>query len=301
MSLFARIFIALLLLGISTSGSHAKSYKELFPDRVYKNSEAQAFVESLNYQQGTVLIGAANVRLTVPNGFYFLGADDSRRVLVDLWSNPSTVAQNALGMIFPAGETPVDDVWGAIISFDADGYVSDEDAASIDYVSLLKSMQAGEAEVNKERVQQGFPEIHLVGWAAQPFYDRTTRKLHWAKEFQFGSDPNHTLNYDIRVLGRSGVLKINFVSGIGQLAAINGIIPTVMGMPEFEPGSRYQDFIPSTDKLAAYGIGGLIAGKVLSKAGFLALAAVFLKKFGVFILLAFGGLLAGIKRMFTGK
>ena len=37
------------------------------------------------------------------------------------------------------------------------------------------------------------------------------------------------------------------------------------------------------DKVAAYGIGGLVAGKVMAKAGLFAAALIFLKKFGVLI------------------
>jgi uncharacterized membrane-anchored protein len=129
-----------------------------------------------------------------------------------------------------------------------------------------------------------------VGWASPPFYDITAKKLHWAKELEFGDNPKHTLNYDVRALGRKGVLKINFVAGIDQLAEIRAVIPTVMSMPEFSQGFRYEDYVPGTDKVAAYGIGGLIAGKVLTKVGFFALALAFLKKGWILVVLALGGL-----------
>ena len=94
----------------------------------------------------------------------------------------------------------------------------------------------------------------------------------------------------MRALGRRGVLKINFVAGMEQLDEIKGVIPAVMDMPQFEAGSRYADFVPGVDKVAAYGIGGLIAGKILSKAGILAIALVFLKKGWILVVLALGGL-----------
>jgi Uncharacterized membrane-anchored protein conserved in bacteria len=296
----ARFFLVTILVVASTSVSHAKTYKELFPDRVYRSTDTQSFVESLNYQQGAVTIERADVQLTVPPDFYFLGVADARRVLVDQWRNPPAAANNVLGMIFSAAATPADDTWGAVISFDADGYVSDQDAAKIDYAELLRSMQSSTEEVNKDRVQQGFPTIRLVGWASTPFYDAATHKLHWAKELEFSDSPKHTLNYDVRALGRKGVLKINFVADMDQLAMIRGVIPTVMGMPEFEQGSRYQDYVPSVDKVAAYGIGGLIAGKALAKVGVFALALAFLKKGWILVLLAAGGLLRGLKRFFGG-
>ncbi|WP_428548305.1 DUF2167 domain-containing protein [Profundibacter sp.] len=45
------------------------------------------------------------------------------------------------------------------------------------------------------------------------------------------------------------------------------------------------DFKPSIDKVAAVGIGGLIAGKVLAKTGLIAVALIFLKKFFFLLLI----------------
>jgi uncharacterized membrane-anchored protein len=126
-------------------------------------------------------------------------------------------------------------------------------------------------------------------------------KLHWAKELAFGDSPQHTLNYDVRALGRKGVLKMNFVAGMDQLAEIKNVIPAVMAMPQFEAGSRYQDYVPGADKVAAYGIGGLIAGKLLSKAGFFALALAFLKKGWILVILAVLGLWRVVGRFFRGR
>ena len=65
------------------------------------------------------------------------------------------------------------------------------------------------------------------------------------------------------------------------------------------PSSRAsaEDYDPSTDRLAAYGIGGLIAGKVLGKVGLFAKLA----KFGKFIVV---GVVAGfvfLKKKLSGK
>ena len=89
------------------------------------------------------------------------------------------------------------------------------------------------------------------------------------------------------------------VAGIDQLDTIKASIPTVVEMPEFNQGSRYEDYIPGADKVAAYGIGGLIAGKVLSKAGLFALALVFLKKGWIVVVLAGAALWRGVRRVFS--
>jgi Protein of unknown function (DUF2167) len=58
------------------------------------------------------------------------------------------------------------------------------------------------------------------------------------------------------------------------------MIPDVLQMVQFEPGSCYADYVPGADEVAAYCIGGLIAGKVLAKAGLLAALVVFLRRAG---------------------
>ncbi len=298
-----RYWLALVLVVISTSApmpGAAKSFQQMFPD-VRLNEGGQKFVEALDYKQGRIPLGVGGVDLNVPARFYFLGTSDARRVLVEAWGNPPTLAEGVLGMIFPADKAPLHDTWAAVVTYDEDGYVSDEDAAGMDYAALLKSMQESTSAQNEERAKEGFPAVQLLGWASPPFYDHHQHKLHWAKELVFGDEPKHTLNYDVRALGRKGVLKMNFVAGMDQLDTIKATIPTVVDMPEFNQGSRYEDYLPGADKVAAYGIGGLIAGKVLSKAGLIAIALVFLKKGWIIVVLALGGMWRVIRRFFSPR
>ena len=103
----------------------------------------------------------------------------------------------------------------------------------------------------------------------------------------------------MRALGRKGVLEMNFVANMEQLGEIEQVIPAVMSMPEFQQGFRYADYVPSTDKLAAYGIGGLIAGKLAAKAGLFVLALAFLKKGIVLVFIVLAGLWRAIKGLFS--
>jgi uncharacterized membrane-anchored protein len=132
---------------------------------------------------------------------------------------------------------------------------------------MLAQLQQGAQEANKERVKNGYPPLTVIGWAAPPHYNRETHKLYWAKELQFGSDSLHTLNYNIRVLGRRGVLVLNAVAPMNDLAVIERDMQNVLGFVEFNEGHRYSDYLPGKDKAAEYGIGGLILGAVAVKAG----------------------------------
>ena len=87
--------------------------------------------------------------------------------------------------------------------------MDDSDAAEIDYDDMLKDMQAGTADNNEARKQAGYDAVQLIGWAEKPHYDTATKKLYWAKELSFEGSAAHgtSFNYDVRVLGREGVLS----------------------------------------------------------------------------------------------
>ena len=78
--------------------------------------------------------------ITLTDNFRFLDHDDTEKVLHDLWHNPPD--PNNLGMIFPTDKGPLDrGSWGIVISYEAGGYVKDDDADKINYSDLLKEMQ----------------------------------------------------------------------------------------------------------------------------------------------------------------
>ncbi len=251
---------------------------------------AKGIWESLNRQTGEIQLPNGTATLKVPEEFYYLNPEDTEKVLVEVWGNPP--GQDKLGMLFPAEQTPFDEgAWGVTIDYEEEGYVSDEDVDDINYADLLETMQEDTADASAQRVQMGYEPVELVGWAAQPYYDKTSHKMHWAKEIKFGEGETvNTLNYNIRVLGRKGVLILNFIAGMDQKTIIDQQLNTVLAMAEFNPDSRYGDFNPDIDKVAAYGLGALVAGKVVAKTGLIAAALIFLKKFGVIIFIALAAL-----------
>lgn len=248
----------------------------------------------LHYQTGRITLSDDLGAITVPAGFRYLDAKQSEYVLTKLWGNPNG---ESLGMLFPADRGPLDpNNWAFAVEYDPSGYVEDSDAAEIDYDDLLKDMQEDTEESNAEREEAGFGRIMLIGWAAKPFYDAKLNVLHWAKELRFAGTDYNTLNYNVRVLGRKGVLNLNAIGDMGQLPEIRRSIPQVIKSVEFAKGQQYADFDPKIDEVAAYGIGGLVAGKVLAKVGAFALVAKFWK---VIIAVVAGGW-ATIRRFFGG-
>jgi uncharacterized membrane-anchored protein len=204
-------------------------------------------------------------------------------------------------MLIPSKTSPVsEDGWGIVITYDEDGYVNDSDAAKMDFNKLLKDMQESASESNEERKKAGFDTVRLVGWAEPPSYDRVAHKMYWAKDLQFGSNSEHTLNYNIRILGRRGVLVLNAVASMDQLVAIRSETKNVLNAVEFNEGHRYADFLPGKDKAAAYGLAGLIVGATAAKAGFFKLLWVGILAFKKVIIVGAVALLGALKRLFGG-
>ena len=255
---------------------------------------AEEFLASLNFQKGTITLPGGVASLTLPAGFHYLSPEHTESVLVTAWGNPP--GNETLGMLLEGPEDILaDESWAVVIAYEEDGYVSDENADGIDYAEMLTNMQESSRESNAARVEAGYDEVELVGWAATPRYDKAANKLYWAKELRFGSIDVNTLNYNVRILGRNGVLVLNLVATMPQLHEIETVIPTVLAMTNFNPGHRYTDFDPGVDEVAAYGIGALVAGKIAAKAGLFAKLGVLLlalKKFWIFIVIGVGAFFA---------
>jgi uncharacterized membrane-anchored protein len=268
------------------------------PDAAAQRAQIQKLVDSIKPQKGEIVLGDGLAKASLPPSIEYLTPNDTKTVLVQLWGNPES--GRTLGMLVPKGFDPMaDESWAVVMTFEEDGYVHDNDAAKIDYSKMLDEMKESTRESSKERVEQGYGAIELIGWAAPPRYDAVAKKLYWAKELKFGESTENTLNYNIRLLGRRGVLVLNAVAGINQLKAVEAATPGILAAVNFQDGHRYADFNESTDKVATYGLAALVAGGIAAKAGFfkgLIVAALAMKKFLIIGLIA---LFAAIKKIWS--
>lgn len=221
---------------------------------------------SLRYTTGEVAIGDRLATVRLPPSLRYLDPAQTERVLV-AWGNPR--GSTTLGAIFPADRSPLLDegTWAIVLSYANDGHVDDSEASSLDFNATLREMQTATEEENASRRQAGLHPVRLAGWAEPPHYDASTHVLYWAKDLVFGDSPQHTLNYSVRFLGRTGVLEMNAVADLGQLAEMKTQTAALLPLVAFQQGQRYGDFMPGADRVAAYGFGALIAGKVAAKAG----------------------------------
>ncbi len=248
---------------------------------------------SMKYETGVIQLKGGMAQLNVPKGFKFLNKEQTDFVVTEIWGNPAD--NDLLGMIIPESSTPFEsNNYAFVVSYDPMGFVKDEDADKIDYDEMLKEIQEGEAEGNKQRKAQGFSTVHIEGWASKPFYDKEKKVLHWAKNIKFEGEEENVLNYDVRVLGRKGILSLVAVSQMNQLSLVKKDIDKVLAMASFTDGNQYKDFDSKIDNVAAWTVGGLVAGKVLAKVGLFA-------KFWKFIAVGAVALFGFLKKLVTGK
>lgn len=243
--------------------------------------------------EGTVKVGKwAEVKLEP--GWLFLANRNAQRFLEEI-GNPRD--PSVLGVAFPPDHD--DSGMFAVYSYADEGHVEDDE--NPDFGELLTTMKESAKEGSKERKKAGLQTVELLGWAEPPHYDKAQHKLYWATKLRFEGEDEPTLNYNVRVLGRTGHLVVQGVGGIEALPLVAEHSKHLLGVTEFVEGQRYENFDPAYDKVAAYGIGGLIAGKMALKAGLFAKLGVLLLKFlkPLLIVLAIAG--GAIVKVLAGR
>lgn len=256
----------------------------------------------LPWQEGPKAITLGqNVKLALPEARRFLAQPDAGR-LMEKFGNLHN--ENLLGVVLP---TSADDDWMVTIRYDAEGYIKDDE--TLDGKEILASIREGEPAYNEERKKLGFPAIHADGWTEDPRYDKGNHFVLWA--LSVSSERGTSVNLNTRILGRNGFVSVNLVTGKDSLTTYRPIGSEILRATSFDAGHRYEDFNASTDKVAEYGLTGLVlggAGIGLAKAakiGLLAscwkwiLAALLAGKKAIVVLLAGGA--AFLKKVFGGK
>jgi len=272
----------------------------LSPDQMAAEASA------LQWQTGLITLKDGLAKIDLKPGYRFLDGPQAEKVLHDLWGNPPS--EPPLGIIFPPDSGPLQHgSWAVVVQYEEGGHVNDADASKINYNDLLKQMQQTASDANSERQRLGYPTVELVGWAQEPRYDAATHKLYWAKDLRFDGESTDTLNYDVRVLGRKGVLVLRAISHMNHLDTVASQMPDLMAMVDFNPGNTYAEFDPRVDKVAKYGIAALVAGTavgIAAKAGllkFLVPILFGLKKALIFIVVAIVALVKKISAAIRGR
>jgi uncharacterized membrane-anchored protein len=182
--------------------------------------------------------------------------------------------------------------WYIVFEFDDVGYVKDDEKHSLDADSMLKAIKKGNEAANRERQKRGWSILTITDWEQKPQYNSITHNLEWAIRAESEGSP--VINYNTRLLGRNGVMRVSLVARPSRLVETLPKCKSVIDMFAFKQEYKYTEFRKG-DKIAKYGLTGLIVGgatAVAVKTG----AFKWLWKVGVAALIGAGALLRKLFR-----
>ena len=188
--------------------------------------------------------------LALPADYVYLGGLEAKTLMEKVGS---LYNDDLLGVVASKNEQ---EDWLVVIRFQEEGFVKDTE--KIDADELLKAIREGQDEANTERVKRGFTALKIDGWSEAPHYEPSVHHLVWAL---LVSAPDGTsVNYNTRILGRKGHVSLNLVTDPAKLAVHKINASKLLAATTFKTGARYEDFNSKTDKVAEYGLMGLILG-----------------------------------------
>ena len=219
----------------------------------------------------------ANARIFIPKGYIFLRKKDAAkfRAFSENLPNPKS-----LGVIMPENFA-----WWAEFEYEDSGYIKEE---KIDAEEVFNAYKKSENYANEERERLGYKKLFLKGWFFKPAYNSYSKNLEWALSF-VNSDNEPVVNFETRILGRTGYMRSTLVMAPDNKMAVNEF-QQIISEFSFKEGYRYSEW-RSGDKVAEYGLSALITGGVIAvaaKTGLLAHIAKFWKLIVVGAVGAFG-------------
>jgi len=257
------------------------------------SEEAAGAGPQIDWVKGPAKVDVGKVaELAVPEGFVFTGKKGTQDLLKAMGN---LVGDMEEGFLAPSTvfDKESDARWFVVFEFNPIGYVKDDEKDKLDPVSLLKGFQEGNVRANKEREKLGYEKLELVGWAVEPHYEEKTNNLEWGLLLK--SEKGHeTVNYEIRLLGRTGVMQCTLVLGPKELKSGLPRFRDLLGGCGYKTGERYAEY-RAGDKIAKYGLIGLIGAgglAVAAKTGLLK----YVWKYIVFIVL---GVVALFKKIWN--
>jgi uncharacterized membrane-anchored protein len=239
-----------------------------------------------------------DLKLELPAGYRFLGQPQAGEVMAKMGNLHS---EDMLGLVVSDSE---EDQYFVTLRYEESGFIKDDETLNAD--EILSTLREGEEEYNKERTKLGFSAIHAEGWDEKPRYDKSKHQLIWG--LIISDKDGASVNYNTRILGRRGYVSVNLVTDKQHLEHDKPGAARILAATSFASGATYADFNESSDKVAEYGLTGLVlggAGLGLAKAAKIGLLAKFGKVLIAaliggkkFIILGLIGLFAVWKKLF---
>lgn len=251
-------------------------------DEVHK---AEPLPKGMTSGPATVKVGEG-ASLAVPEGAIFGDAEATRSMLE---KSGNLTSGREVGML-------LSDEAEVIFEFDPIGYVKDDDKDALDADKMLASLREGQEEANTQLKSLGRAELEIARWQVKPHYESTLHNLEWGPVVKNKQNGHETVNYNVRLLGRRGVMEVTLLVSPEKLDQQLPWFRSALTGFTFEKGEDYASF-RSGDKVAEYGLAALVTGgavAVAAKSGLLA------KLWKLIVAgIAAGGL--ALKRLFGSK
>jgi uncharacterized membrane-anchored protein len=247
---------------------------------VIQSNEAKAYDTLL----ARGIKGPAEVRLSeratmwLPAGRVFLEAEQARKLLGVERGSWDDATQ---GVVLPSAGGPQ---WMAYVDLLDDGYIKDDEGKSLDANILLATYKAGVASQNPGRIRLGLTPLEVTGWLEAPTYDAKHRLSSCIGATGQGSQnpEDRIVNCTSFALGRQGAIKVIVAGDEAAFAHFKGEAAALANTIVYDKGETYEDADLSMDRVAGYGLFGLLTGAVaLKKLAGAAVVASVAKKAGL--------------------
>jgi len=244
-------------------------------------------LENVRWQEGPSIGELGKIaKVEIPEGYIFADGNNTR-LIMEAMHNPTS--DKELGFIARA-----DSDWFLVFEFVETGYIKDDEKNSLDADALLKSIKKANEATNRKRSERGWAVLNVLGWEQPPLYNPTTHNLEWAVRGESRGEP--IINWNTRLLGRRGVMRVTLVAGPELLSQALPYYQSLLSGFDYKRGNRYGEFRQG-DKVAKYGLSALVAGgatAVAAKTGIL-------KYLWKGLVVAFLAVIAFFKKIFFRK
>lgn len=249
-----------------------------------------ALKEQFGFEPGPLdaKVGAIST-LKVPAGWLYTGAPGAKSFLEATQNIPDG---DELAVLLDNQNS--NNVW-VMFSFDESGYVKDDDKDDLDADEMLEGFVKGTEQANEIHRSRGESTLTITGWLQVPRYDEASHNLEWALK-AVSSTGGEVVNYNVRVLGRKGMMEVALIASPDELTAELPRLREILKNFAFTESENYAAFTQG-DKIAEYGLAGVVGGGALvvaAKSGLLA-------KFWKLILVGIAAVGGGLKKLFGGK
>ena len=249
-------------------------------------------VDALDWKEGPLTINHTNQgKVKLKKGEVALINDDAKQIMY--WIN---------GVQFTSTLFITTD-YGSYTDYRYvnEGYVKLDDWEDVNADKFIKQLRDDSKESNKFRAENNMPTVERMEWITEPTLNRLKNSVYYALDVYF-SDGESSVNASLLLLGRYGYTEVSYTGEPDYFRENKETILThIVENYSFVEEKKYSNFTTG-DKVAAAGIGGLLAASLgikAFKAGGIAALLLILKKAWFIIFIPFVFAWGWIKRLFT--